>query len=339
MEEKTEQVIETVQTEAIDENVTYTEVKDPYGFIYITTNLIDGMRYLGKRQFTTGWQNYLGSGKFFQKALKKYKRENFKRDVVCICYSPEELNKAEYDISVFFNVVESSNWYNLVLGGGGMSGYHLSDETRKKIGDANRGRSPSEESRKRMGDSHRGEKNYWYGKTLPDDVREKISNSRKGKYTGQDNPNYGNHKLAGQNHPNYGKPISEEQKQKMRATIGDSRKGEKNANYGNHKLAGFNNPRCTPVYCIQLNEIFWGATAAYEKYGFNPESICACCTGKYKSSGKHPDTRTPLEWKYIYDKERNNGEFIQGAISLGYITEEQVKAYFSNLKQKGNDSL
>ena len=330
------EIIKTVQKETEDENVTSIDVRDPHGFIYITTNLVNGKRYVGKRQFTQGWKRYLGSGKIFQKALKKYKRENFKRDIICICYSPEELNKSEYDISVFFDVVKSNSWYNVVLGGGGMSGYHLTDEAKKKVGDANRGRNPSEESRKRMSESHRGEKNYWYGKNLPEDVRRKISNARKGKYTGKDNPNYGNHKLAGSNHPNYGKPISEEQKQKMRATIGDSRKGEKNANYGNHKLAGFNNPRCTPVYCIQLDEIFWGAMAAKDKYGFNPESIGMCCSGKYKSSGKHPITGEPLEWKYIYDKTKKNGEFVKGAITLGYVTQQDLDDYLNNLKEKGD---
>ena len=50
----------------------YTEVKDPYGFIYITTNLIDGKRYLGQRKFYGNWQEYLGSGAAFKQAIDKY---------------------------------------------------------------------------------------------------------------------------------------------------------------------------------------------------------------------------------------------------------------------------
>lgn len=192
------------------------EIKDPFGFVYITTNLQNGMKYLGKRIFSKGWEKYLGSGAILKKAIKKAKENNntdaFHREIVLICYSEEELNRAEYDLSVFLDVVESDGWYNLVLGGKGTSGYRASEATKEKM------------SKSRMGEN---------------------------------NPNFGSHKLAGSNHPNYKKPMSEEQKQKIRETIGDSRKGELNANYGNHKLAGFNNPRCVPVYCIEIDQIFW----------------------------------------------------------------------------------
>lgn len=31
------------------------EIINPYGFIYITTNMINGKRYIGQRKFTQGW--------------------------------------------------------------------------------------------------------------------------------------------------------------------------------------------------------------------------------------------------------------------------------------------
>ena len=36
----------------------------------------------------------------------------------------------------------------------------------------------------------------------------------------------------------------------------------------------------------------------------------------------------------VYDKITKDGTAIQGAVSLGYITEEQVNNYLNNLKQK-----
>lgn len=286
------EIIETVQTDATDENVLYTEVKDPYGFIYITTNLSNGMRYLGKRIFSKGWETYLGSGAILKKAIKKAKKNNnlnsFRRDIVTICYSDDELNQAEYDLSVFLDVVNSDDWYNLVYGGKGTAGYQASQETREKM------------SKSRMGEK---------------------------------NPNYGNHKLAGNNHPNYGKPMSEEQKQKIRQTIGDSRKGELNANYGNHKLAGFKNPRCVPVYCIELHQMFWGAKHAEDNTNADRNNICACCNNrKIKSTGVHPITGESLHWKYVYDKTNKDGTVTQGAITLGYITEEQAEQYLEQFK-------
>ena len=39
-------------------------IKNPYGFVYITTNMIDGMRYIGRCKFNRqrNWKYYMGSG-------------------------------------------------------------------------------------------------------------------------------------------------------------------------------------------------------------------------------------------------------------------------------------
>ena len=47
-----------------------TTVENPYGFIYITTNMKNGMKYLGQRKFNQGWQSYLGSGMRLKKRHK-----------------------------------------------------------------------------------------------------------------------------------------------------------------------------------------------------------------------------------------------------------------------------
>ena len=46
------------------------EIKNPYGFIYITTNMINGKRYIGQKKFCNRWKTYLGSGTLLIKALK-----------------------------------------------------------------------------------------------------------------------------------------------------------------------------------------------------------------------------------------------------------------------------
>lgn len=73
-------------------------ITDPYGFIYITTNWIDGKKYIGQKKFDNYWKGYLGSGKHLREATKKYGRENFTRDIVAIAYSKEELDSAEINI-------------------------------------------------------------------------------------------------------------------------------------------------------------------------------------------------------------------------------------------------
>ena len=128
-------------------------------------------------------------------------------------------------------------------------------------------------------------------------------------------------------------------------TCGIRRFGQDNPNYGNHKLAGKNNPsygkyyRCTMVYSIELRQMFFGSREAERCTGADHSGIIKSCkSNKQKICGRHPATGEPLHWKYVYDQEQKDGSVIKGAITLGYITEEQVNEYLSSLRQKGNDT-
>lgn len=82
--------------------------------------------------------------------------------------------------------------------------------------------------------------------------------------------------------------------------------GENNPFYGNHSQVGENHPRCRPVYCPELDEVFWGAKEAQDKYGIWKASIAKCCKGEFKHAGKHPITGVPLTWFYadVTEEER-----------------------------------
>ncbi len=65
-------------------------------------------------------------------------------------------------------------------------GFHHSEETKRKIGDANRGKVYSGkllslEHRRKIGESMRGEKHYLYGKHLSEETKRKMSEAHKGK--------------------------------------------------------------------------------------------------------------------------------------------------------------
>ena len=54
-----------------------------YGYIYKTTNLIDGKIYIGQKKSPKFLgEKYLGSGRVLRKALDKYGRENFKVELI-----------------------------------------------------------------------------------------------------------------------------------------------------------------------------------------------------------------------------------------------------------------
>ena len=66
-----------------------------YGFIYITTNLINGKQYIGQHK-GDGNDNYLGSGDEIKLAIKKYGKKNFKRETICVAKTKEELDELTF---------------------------------------------------------------------------------------------------------------------------------------------------------------------------------------------------------------------------------------------------
>lgn len=87
-----------------------------YYYIYMTTNLINGKKYIGQHKGPLN-DSYLGSGTIIKKAIKQYGRENFQKEILCICDSRENANQQEKTYIKKFNAVEDNNFYNLDDGG------------------------------------------------------------------------------------------------------------------------------------------------------------------------------------------------------------------------------
>ena len=66
-------------------------------YIYETENLINGKKYIGKRCTDRSVFNdyYLGSGINLNKAIEKYGKENFRKQILEICSSKKELSEKE----------------------------------------------------------------------------------------------------------------------------------------------------------------------------------------------------------------------------------------------------
>ena len=50
-------------------------------YIYLTTNLVNGKKYIGQHNGSIK-DDYLGSGVLLVKAIKKYGKENFKKEIL-----------------------------------------------------------------------------------------------------------------------------------------------------------------------------------------------------------------------------------------------------------------
>lgn len=83
--------------------------------IYITTNLINNKKYIGKDRYNNSF--YYGSGTFLKKAIKKHGIKNFKKEILQYCNSVDEMNEAEKYWINYFNAVKSNLFYNIAEGG------------------------------------------------------------------------------------------------------------------------------------------------------------------------------------------------------------------------------
>lgn len=93
----------------------------PYGFIYITENMTNHKKYIGKKTYDKcgKWHNYLGSGDLLQKAILKYGKENFRRTVIDVADSFVDLNEREKYWINYYDATNSDEFYNIANGGTG----------------------------------------------------------------------------------------------------------------------------------------------------------------------------------------------------------------------------
>lgn len=87
-----------------------------YHFVYKTTNLINQKIYIGKHSTKNLEDGYLGSGKYFFRAIKKYGKENFKREILKQFETSDEAFSYEAKLVTKDFVLREDN-YNLKIGG------------------------------------------------------------------------------------------------------------------------------------------------------------------------------------------------------------------------------
>lgn len=97
-----------------------------YGFIYITTNLMNGKKYIGQKtlysksgELRNDINGYLGSGILLKKAINKYGEENFRREIIYLAKDKEELGLMERNFIKYHNACQSDDYYNIHEGGYG----------------------------------------------------------------------------------------------------------------------------------------------------------------------------------------------------------------------------
>jgi len=149
--------------------------------IYKITNNVTGKCYVGRTAQTAQqrWATHqyaarqLGSTEL-QKAILEYGPDAFSLDVIETLYNLPDLLRAEVHYIEEFNSMRP-NGYNMAPGGESYA--PMTDEIRKKIGDANRGRVTSKLTRQLMSKARKGKKK---SKPMTEDHKQRISEARKG---------------------------------------------------------------------------------------------------------------------------------------------------------------
>lgn len=85
--------------------------------VYITTNLVNGKKYIGKDENDV--KSYMGSGIGIVNAIKKYGKKNFVKEILAECETSDQLNELEIYYINYYNAQESELFYNIAPGGTG----------------------------------------------------------------------------------------------------------------------------------------------------------------------------------------------------------------------------
>ncbi len=141
----------------------------PFFTVYETRNLVNDKIYVGVHGTEDPYDDYLGSGAHFKRAVKKYGLENFQKKLILVTDSREDAYWLEGQI-VTPEFCKRKNTYNIKLGGSG--GWEYVNEY------FNKGKIVSEQTRQKMSISGKkkiGPKNPFYGKSHTIENKQRIS--------------------------------------------------------------------------------------------------------------------------------------------------------------------
>ena len=231
-----------------------------YMIVYKITNKINGKIYIGQtvQALKERWNKHCSVKRCLalSSAIKKYGKESFEIKVMVRCNSIEEMNHREtYYIKLFDTVAPKG--YNLTRGG--RNGKHV-EETKKKIGD-----------------KQRGNRNHNFGKKASAETRHKMSASQKGRVKTPE-------ERAKLSAANTGAVFSEERKKNISIAL----KGKPlTENHRQNIARGIKNSQSTlhrkkKVLCIENNSIYGSIADAAAELKTTTGKICAVLKGARK---------------------------------------------------------
>ncbi len=156
-------------------NKTICDVNKPFGVIYLLTNSTNGKVYVGK---TNDYKRRMGEYKCHH-CKNQYKLYNalvdtgwkkFTHKIIEKVDDLETLNLLERYYIKFYDCYGTDKGYNLTEGGDGGT---MSEETKKKLSEINKGEKHTEETKAKIGKAHKG-------KIVSEETLERMRHCREG---------------------------------------------------------------------------------------------------------------------------------------------------------------
>jgi hypothetical protein len=231
-------------------------------YIYKTTCIINSKVYIGMSIKQD--ENYLGSGSLIKKAIRKYGKHNFKKEILEYCNSFEELCQREiYWVEYYKNLLRDK-CYNVSTGGKGGNWKMWMDEERINEVLSNF---------KKASDLKKGKYSSWNkGLKYSRDMIDKLSKAHTGKIQSQETIEKRREKLIGKKRTEeqikrqsesiknrYKDGFSEEHKK----NLSDSHKGNKMSEQAKQKLRK-PQPKTQCPHCLKI-----GGLPIMKRYHFN----------------------------------------------------------------------
>lgn len=300
--------------------------------VYIHTNLVNGKKYVGITSCKpeVRWKKGYGYSEKLPigRAFRKYGWDAFSHEIVYEGLTELEAKEIEIRLISELNTQDPKFGYNICSGGDGVTGWHPTEETKKKISDAMKGRSGSKNSNfgHKWSDEMKAAASD-RSKNMLQETRDLISQAAK-KRIGELNPFYGKHhndetkkmlsdyakNRVGDKNGNFGHKWTEEMKsvarersknmpQEARKKISEAakkRSGELNSFYGKHhseetkKKIAEGKEKKVDMLDKDMNviETFQSMTIASKSTGIHIVAISNCCRGKVKTAGGYI-------WRYV----------------------------------------
>lgn len=163
--------------------------------IYSITNILDGKVYIGKHKTKNLDDGYMGSGTLIRRAISKHGIENFKKEILFVFSSKDEMDSKEKEL-VNEAFVLSTSTYNLSLGGKGgwdilkaktaFLGKKHTEFSKKKISEFQKNNNPMKTAEAKLKSSERQKgipkpyvSEFFKGKPKTDEHKKKISEALK----------------------------------------------------------------------------------------------------------------------------------------------------------------